>query len=668
LNHPFLKQGLGVLLAVLGLPGLAMAQVSMSVVLPGNQVLPITAKDAPRPDNSLILYTPDYGQSTRTNPYGVEVIAKSLGTGHQYRVEQVVSVWDCKQDCGNASIPADGIVLSAIGPARDALKTLKPGQVIEVQSSWFARNTMPLSVTNPSPFNNPLGSGFPGYRASNQLIVYDKDYGQSSTGTNEFGFEVTVVDGVVMDQEGSDSRIPGNGFVLSGHGRGRSWLIANAPVGARITVEDGQVVSEIDPDTYRFQLVQRLESTQERLTPAQRQDFEKAMRELDKRIMQGPPEAAAELAQATLDKLNRTLWPTYAQFSAQSMRGAWHRPVEKSPAAIGQTLDALKAAGINTVFLETFFHGYTIFPSETYARYGLVNQNPKFAGFDPLKAWLDEAHKRNMKVHVWFETFYGGSKAFQPPGPILSKYPAWANVQRVALDKTEPTPSNLELGHYFLDPANPDVQTFLLSVIDEITTRYPVDGFQLDYIRYPASFPPDRYSYLKTTWGYTPVARARFQQETGVDPANLKPEDPQWEAWNQFKAGIITDFVRQVSERVRPRQIKLSAAVFPTVEDSLLRKHQNWSAWDGYVDFFAPMTLTSAVKSVGSNTGNMVQKVRVPVMSGVFGPFNQNTAEHMLEQLDAAKANGASGFVLFDTAHLTRRMLEALETIVPKKP
>jgi len=61
----------------------------------------------------------------------------------------------------------------------------------------------------------------------------------------------------------------------------------------------------------------------------------------------------------------------------------------------------------------------------------------------------------------------------------------------------------------------------------------------------------------------------------------------------------------------------------------------------------------------------MVQvfKGKIPVYSGIFGPFNENTAEQVLDQINTAKMAGASGYVLFDTAHLTPHTLDALRMV-----
>lgn len=731
------------------------AQLAVKVIGPDGTVLDVTGHNTPRGDEALVLFDTAYGKNTRTNGYGVEVIAvpasQKPAEGMAFQVKQITSVWECDKNealsCGNAAIPEDGIVLSATGTKRDLLKNLKPGDVLTLQEEWFHRQQSAVNVINPSPENNPAGSGFPGYRASNQLLVYDAGFGRPTTGTNEFGFEVTVRNGIVTDQEGSDSTIPADGYVLSGHGRGRSWLIGNAPIGAKMELSpDGKLItSTIDLDTYLYQFDHRWAESPCALALNKPQLVQECSRLRAARgragllKMEGKENTAASILNNAMENLNQTIWLATDPFPSTTIRGAWHRPVEKTAAAIGQTLDALKASGINAVFLETFFHGYTIFPSQTYAAYGLPEENPKFAGVDLLKLWTEEAHKRGMQVHVWFQTFYGGTKAYNPPGPILAKYPEWANVQysalipdtdrdgkpdakkppvaapgtataspaakpaaksaaakpaiKVAADKPDdtpplppkmltpdkPVPSTLELGGYFLDPANPQVQTFLTKLAEEIVTRYPIDGFQLDYIRYPASFPADRYSFRKTTWGYTKYARNAFKAEYGVDPAEVDPKDPNlatlWKNWADWKTAKVTGFVDKITHDLKARRpaMKISAAIFPEADNALVLKHQDWRSWarNGWLDFLAPMTLTSATKVVDRDT-RYVQTVtdsKVPVFSGIFGPFNENSAEQVLEQIDTARKAGATGYVLFDTAHMSARMLQALKAAqVPPEP
>lgn len=75
------------------------------------------------------------------------------------------------------------------------------------------------------------------YRAADQLVRYTPAFG-ASTGTNPYGFEAAVVNGVVTKvQDGVGAMaIPAGGYVLSGHGTSRTWLRANAVLGAPVTL------------------------------------------------------------------------------------------------------------------------------------------------------------------------------------------------------------------------------------------------------------------------------------------------------------------------------------------------------------------------------------------------------------------------------------------------
>ncbi|MGE0199404.1 MAG: glycoside hydrolase family 10 protein [Candidatus Melainabacteria bacterium] len=810
------------LTGVLSVPLPARAQVATNVVPPSGEKLMTTGQNISRGEDTLILYDRRFGQRTKTNGFGVEVIARPVSSKRaamaaqnqpvRYQVVQVTSVWECQKAntpnvCGNAMIPADGLVLSAAGGKREVLlKALPLGAEFTLAEEWFANRSYPLTAVNPSDANNPGACGFPGCRGSNQLVLYNRDYPSPTTLTNEYGFEVTVQNNRVISRDGSDSAIPAepNSMVLSGHGKAREWLITNAPIGAKIMLrpmgEGAQVVTEtgaapaepqklavnavVDFTTYTSQIRQRMKDV--KCLNCISDDFNKYREQLNAKLAEaeklnasGKTDQALRMLTAEMETLNHRLWREYPAFPQTAVKGIWHRPVEQNRAEIAETLDFLQNAGLNTIFLESFFHGFTIFPSQVMQHYGLPAQSPKFAGTseagsgkDYLALWIDEAHKRHMKVHIWFQTFYAGTNVFYTaPGPILGKYPQWANVQYSALsdlkppvtapniapgdatadtaalsnappaqvamdppaggrtvpsymmpltddpqvkprtpampvkapdsetglDKTTPVgdpaawtsppptgldmvltatrlkPSTLERGAFFIDPVNAEARQFLLKLIDEMATRYDIDGMQLDYIRYPASFPPDRYSYHATTWGYTPTARLDFYKEYGVDPVTLneKQNPLLWQTWENYKASFVSGFVRDVhtvlqeKEQQNGRKILLSAVVFPKAEVARQTKHQDWKTWldNQWLDFLAPITLTSSISIIKSDTEASVKAGgdTTPVATGVFGPFNNNSAEDLLAQIEAARQGGAAGFAIFDTAHLSGRMAEALQ-------
>lgn len=79
-------------------------------------------------------------------------------------------------------------------------------------------------------------------RGAGELIQYTPEHGDT-TRTNIYGYEVTVVDGTIVERGGNNSEIPDNGYVLSIHGS--DWLMENALLGATVEIVDGQVLITI---------------------------------------------------------------------------------------------------------------------------------------------------------------------------------------------------------------------------------------------------------------------------------------------------------------------------------------------------------------------------------------------------------------------------------------
>jgi hypothetical protein len=631
------------------------AEALYRVVLPGGKALSLDALNTSRAENAVVLYDTTYGPTTRSNGFGVEVIAKLVAASDKkhsesaqatYRVVEVKNVWECLKSsptgCGNNAIPKDGVVISASGERRkELLDILTEGATFELQEHLFSETNVMLDAVNPNAKNNPKGSSFPGARGSNQLLLYSRDFEKPSTGTNRFGFEVTVAGNRVIKHGGADSIIPQNkgDFILSGHGKAQRWLAENAVLGSKITVDfdKKQVTSLVDVETYRLQLQYQLEEldcvspgktpdryisdvdpkSAEQLNDACLRGFT-LLSQFDTLVKDNQATGAAKQAISALKELDTLAFKQYPTMPFDAPVAVWHRPTELTTEAISTSLDEFQKAGINTIFLETFFHGYTIFPSRTFSAYNLMpNQYPKFNGFDPMAVWVDEAHKRGMKVHAWIETFYGGSRKIDNGGPILKLYPQWANVQFSALQNGQapatPQPSTVEADHYFMDAANPEVRQFMLTLVGEMINRYPLDGIQLDYIRYASSFAPEKFSYQQTTWGYSAAARRQFMGETGLDPVSLSPNNVgNWEHFSAFKARQVSSFVQSVRLLLNQHKSKaiLSVCIFPDWKEAWRQKHQDWATWanEGWVDWVIPLTLTSDVRIVTDSTYEVLNK------------------------------------------------------------
>jgi uncharacterized lipoprotein YddW (UPF0748 family) len=316
---------------------------------------------------------------------------------------------------------------------------------------------------------------------------------------------------------------------------------------------------------------------------------------------------------------------------------------------LAEVFDRMAAAGVNTVFFETVNAGYTIYPSAIAPK-----QNPLVVGWDPLASAVKLAHERKMELHAWVWVFGVGNqrhnilvgKPATYVGPVLERNPSWANLER---NGRVFAPE----GKTFLDPANPAVQSYLLSLYKEIVTRYDVDGLQLDYIRYPRQ-------EVGQDFGFGIAARKEFKSLTGVDPINLTPSNASlWWIWTSFKVQQIDSFVAKVSKEIKqvnPRTI-ISAAVFPWKSlDRLNKIQQNWEAWvaKGEVDLLVPMTYapdTSVFLEQGVQPVLLgIAEAPVLLLPGVLIK-NLGNAE-LLDKLQALRDLPAGGYSLFAAEHL----------------
>ena len=264
-----------------------------------------------------------------------------------------------------------------------------------------------VDSVNPTPYSNYAGRAFPGARGSNQLIIYNHNYGER-TGTNEFGTEAIVEGNTVVELGGADSFIPENGAVISGHGSAKNWINSNIKVGTRVYYDDltGVLTTYTTSKSYMFEAMQKIDEANSMI------DYYKStyrgydwkvptdyIREAQNYMRKGEknPNQMQKYSQLAIESAGLAM-KSVLPFRTNEFKGVWLRPTETTQSQIASSVQKIKQAGIDNIFIETYFHGRTIFPSKTMEEYGFVTQNEKFIGIDPLKVWVSEAHKNGMKV------------------------------------------------------------------------------------------------------------------------------------------------------------------------------------------------------------------------------------------------------------------------------
>jgi uncharacterized lipoprotein YddW (UPF0748 family) len=147
-------------------------------------------------------------------------------------------------------------------------------------------------------------------------------------------------------------------------------------------------------------------------------------------------------------------------------------------------LDELKRDGINTVIFQVRSECDAMYSSafDPWSFWLTGSQgNPPFPYYDPLEFAIDEAHKRGMELHAWFNPYRADRKVTgtgsypKASNHVTVQHPDW--IIQISTFK-------------FLDPGLPMVRDYVSSVIYDIVSRYDVDGIHADDYFYP--YPPDQ--------------------------------------------------------------------------------------------------------------------------------------------------------------------------------
>lgn len=173
--------------------------------------------------------------------------------------------------------------------------------------------------------------------------------------------------------------------------------------------------------------------------------------------------------------------------------------------------------------------------------------------FDYLAEFILAGHKAGLRVNAAINTMVGGYHASIGDVGMVYDQPArksWCAVDNLPGGLTNMM-DNTETGPRFLDPANPQVQDFLLTLLGELAAYEGLDGIVLDRCRY------DDYNLDA---GYTEAAREAFTTYLG-DAPSAWPVMPQGETyatspsvlqrnWLTFRCKVIHDFVAKAADKV----------------------------------------------------------------------------------------------------------------------
>lgn len=187
------------------------------------------------------------------------------------------------------------------------------------------------------------------------------------------------------------------------------------------------------------------------------------------------------------------------------------------------------------------------------------------ATWDYLQAFIDACRQEGLKIYAGINTFVAGNKYPYGLGQqgLLFRDPSkknWATTLNLAngltnvMDLTSATDPDNDYGTKFLNPANDDVQQFLLNILGDLA-KYNVDGIILDRGRFN-DFQSDFSNESKRKFEeYIGETVSNFPQDVvapGTSYTSLPATLPKYfKQWLEFRAKVIHDFMVKARDRVK---------------------------------------------------------------------------------------------------------------------
>jgi uncharacterized lipoprotein YddW (UPF0748 family) len=226
--------------------------------------------------------------------------------------------------------------------------------------------------------------------------------------------------------------------------------------------------------------------------------------------------------------------------------------------------------------------GYPVYPSKALPELTKIKGFEFHRDWDYLQYFLEEAHKRKLKVTASITVFSGGRQPFGE-GMVYDD-PKWNGKTSVEYlpDKgmidVKDSPSQV---HVFMNPLDPDWRNLTLDLLREIVENYPVDGIALDYCRYANGGNAD----------FSEMTRMAFEEYLGKKLEHFPDDIFKYDAngkripgvyykdWWTFRAKNIYDFIKESRDLIKGVNSDIELEYWAASwYNSLHATGQNWAS------------------------------------------------------------------------------------------
>jgi uncharacterized lipoprotein YddW (UPF0748 family) len=279
-----------------------------------------------------------------------------------------------------------------------------------------------------------------------------------------------------------------------------------------------------------------------------------------------PPKLDREIRAAWVATVANIDWPSTNTLTTAQQK-----------AELSALLDRAKELKLNTVIFQVrpgcdAFYASTLEPWSEYLT-GTMGKAPE-PFYDPLTFAVEEAHKRGLELHAWFNPYRARHE--RAVSPVSANHISRMHPELVR-----------QYGKYlWLDPGEKGVQDYSLRVVMDVVRRYDIDGVHFDDYFYP-------YSEKDQSGQDIDFPDAASWQRYGA-AGKLSRAD--WRREN------VNAFIHRVYEEIKATKpwVKFGLSPFgiwrphnpPSVQgydayDKLFADSRKW-LFNGWLDYFAP--------------------------------------------------------------------------------
>ena len=174
-------------------------------------------------------------------------------------------------------------------------------------------------------------------------------------------------------------------------------------------------------------------------------------------------------------------FPTKGNWNSTAQKAEWIKRIEE-----------FKDLGFNAVIFQVRPAADAFYPSslEPWSAY-LTGQQGKapVPYYDPLQFMIEECHKRSIEFHAWLNPYRGSMNMDMEK--ISRQHPLKVHPERF-----------IQYGNrYYFNPAQQVVRDHITAVVEELVTKYDIDGIHFDDYFYPYKIKdmpfPDEQEFVK---------------------------------------------------------------------------------------------------------------------------------------------------------------------------